>query len=109
MGNSLASLVEQLGYKAIRVNKSVEALKNYKKWTPDLVLIDRSMPELDGIACIKKIMKNDPKARIVIISGYEQSGQNGIDQDVKKMIKGYLTKPCGVRDLSRMIYRALEA
>jgi CheY-like chemotaxis protein len=106
---ALANLTMGLGYQAISVDRSVEALNNYNKWSPDIVLMDRNMPEMDGISCIKKIMKTDPNARIVIVSGYEESGQNGIDEDVKSMIKGYLTKPCGTKELSRMLSRVLDS
>jgi CheY-like chemotaxis protein len=104
---ALANLTKGLGYQAISVDRSIEALKNYNKWSPDIVLMDRNMPEIDGLSCIKQIIKADPNARIVIVSGYEESGQNGIDIDVKSMIKGYLTKPCGTEELSRMLSQVL--
>ncbi len=105
--DSIAGLVEKLGYRAIPVDKSTEALNHYKKWSPDVVLIDRSMPELDGVACLKRLIATDPMAKIIILSGYDDSGPDGIDDDVKKMIKGYLTKPCGTKELSRAISRVL--
>ncbi|MBW1704759.1 MAG: FHA domain-containing protein [Deltaproteobacteria bacterium] len=106
--DALTNLTNHLGYKAIPVDRAVDALNNYNKWKPDIVLMDRGMPEMDGITCIKKIMEMDPKARIVIISGYEETGANGIDDNVRSLIKGYLTKPCGAEDLSRMLLRVLE-
>ena len=106
---ALANLTKGLGYQAISVDRSIEALKNYNKWSPDIVLMDRNMPEIDGLSCIKQIIKADPNARIVIVSGYEESGQNGIDTDVKSMIKGYLTKPCGTEELSRMLSQVLDS
>jgi len=105
---ALANLINRLGYKAISVDRAVDALNNYNKWEPDIVLMDRGMPEMDGITCIKKIMEMDPKARIVIVSGYEESGENGIDENVRSLIKGYLTKPCGAEELSRMLSRVLK-
>jgi len=105
---ALANLINRLGYKAISVDRAVDALNNYNKWAPDIVLMDRGMPEMDGIICIKKIMEMDPKARIVIVSGYEESGANGIDENVRSLIKGYLTKPCGAEELSRMLSRVLK-
>ena len=70
--------------------------------------MDRSMPEIDGVACIKEIMKIDPKAKIVVVSGYEESGPNGIDENVRGLVRGYLTKPCGREDLSRMLSSVLD-
>ncbi len=105
---ALTNLTKGLGYKAMPVNRPVEALDNYSKWSPDIVLMDRNMPEMDGLSCIKQIMETDPNARIIIVSGYEDSGQDGIDDNIRSLIKGYLTKPCGTEELSRMLSQALE-
>jgi signal transduction histidine kinase/ActR/RegA family two-component response regulator len=105
--NSMAIMVKELGYEVITMDKPADALKNFKKWSPDLVLIDRNMPDLDGITCLKEFIKIDPMARIIIISGYDDTGPDGIDKDVKSMIKGYLVKPCDMGELSRMISQAL--
>jgi len=105
---ALTNLTKGLGYKAMPVNRPVEALDNYTKWSPDIVLMDRNMPEMDGLSCIKQIMETDPNARIIIVSGYEDSGQDGIDDNIRSLIKGYLTKPCGTEELSRMLSQALE-
>ena len=104
---ALTNLTKGLGYKAISVDRPVEALDNYSKWSPDIVLMDRNMPEMDGLSCIKQIMKTDPNARIIIVSGYEDSGQDGIDDNIRSLIKGYLTKPCGTEELSQMLSQAL--
>ena len=106
--DSLSSVITSLGYKAIPVDKPAEALKSYNLWEPDVVLMDRNMPEIDGITCTKEIIKADPKARIVIVSGYEESGDNGIDENVKSIIKGYITKPCNMEELSRTISMILK-
>lgn len=106
--DSLVYLTNSLGYKTISVDKPEEALKNYNKWAPDIVLIDRSMPQIDGVTCIKRIIEKDPKAKIVIISGYDESGPDGIDKDMKKLIKGYLRKPCKAEELSHTLSRILS-
>ncbi|MFC1534220.1 ATP-binding protein [Thermodesulfobacteriota bacterium] len=106
--DSLSNLIKKLGYEVLAVDKPVEALKHYVEWKPDVVFVDRSMPEMDGETCIRKMINKDPNAKIVIISGYEISGPNGIDKDVKKMIKGYLKKPSGAEELSRTINEVLR-
>jgi len=106
---ALTNLTKSLGYETISVDRPVAALKNYKKWSPDVVLIDRSMPQMDGSTLIKEILKIDPKAKIIIVSGYDGSGPDGIDEDLRSLIMGYLTKPFKVEKLSRAITKALEA
>jgi signal transduction histidine kinase/pSer/pThr/pTyr-binding forkhead associated (FHA) protein/ActR/RegA family two-component response regulator len=105
---ALSNLTKTLGYEPISIEKPTEALKKYNKMSPDAVLLDRSMPEMDGSNFIMKLMKIDPKARIIIISGYEESGPDGIEEDVKSLIMGYLTKPFKVEELSRALSQALK-
>jgi signal transduction histidine kinase/CheY-like chemotaxis protein/putative methionine-R-sulfoxide reductase with GAF domain len=105
---ALSNLTKSLGYKPVSIEKPTEALKKYAKMSPDVVLLDRSMPEMDGSNFIKKLMKIDPEAKIIIISGYEESGPDGIEEEVKSFIKGYLTKPFRVEELSRALFETLE-
>ncbi len=106
--DALAAICKKLGYEAIPVEKPLEALQNYSEWYPDVVLMDRGMPKMDGVTCARKIVQKDPDARIIMVSGYEESGPNGIDESTKHLIKGYLTKPCGMGELSQAISRALS-
>jgi CheY-like chemotaxis protein len=105
---ALSNLTKSLGYQPVFTEKPTEALKKYAKTSPDVVLLDRSMPEMDGSNFIMKLMKIDPRARIIIISGYEESGPDGIEEDVKNLIMGYLTKPFKVEQLSRALSQALD-
>jgi CheY-like chemotaxis protein len=105
---ALTNLTKSLGYQTISVERPTEALKKYTKMSPDVVLLDRSMPEMDGSTFIMEITKTDPKARIIIISGYEETGPDGIEEDVKSLIMDYLTKPFKVEELSRALAQALE-
>ncbi len=105
--DALVGMTRTLGYTVASVSRAVEALEQYGKFQPDVVLMDRNMPEMDGVSCIKEIMKLDRDARIIIVSGYESSGPNGIGEDIKHMIKGYLTKPCGMNKLSQTLSEVL--
>ena len=68
--------------------------------------MDRNIPAMDdGIACAEKIMDYDPNARIIITSGYEKNGPNGLDDRTKNYIKGYLTKPTDIYELSTVLAR----
>ncbi len=106
---SMSLLVERLGYRPIKVSRATEALKHYPTWSPDLVLIDRNMPEMDGLSCVQAMIRLDPDARVVIISGYHDVGPDGIDEDVRGLIRGYLTKPCQIHELAKTISQALAA
>jgi CheY-like chemotaxis protein len=106
--DALTHLSRSLGYEAIPIEGPAEALKNYEKWAPDVVLMDRNMPEMSGISCVKELVRMDPNAKIIIVSGYDGSGPDGIDEDVRRLIKGYLTKPFKLEELSAAIDMALK-
>ncbi|MBW1857801.1 MAG: response regulator, partial [Deltaproteobacteria bacterium] len=73
---SLENMVKSIGYEVDSAGSGNKALEHYKTYKPDVVLLDWKMPVMDGETCAKKILKNDPAARIVIISGYQESAVN---------------------------------
>ncbi len=100
---SMEELLDNLGYKSDSVTSGQKALEKYEAWRPDVVLLDRNMPEMDGLTALKKILSMDPDAKIILISGYEMAGPDGIDDWIRKRIKGYLTKPVDIIDLSKVM------
>ena len=105
---ALTNLINRLGYQGIAVDKALDTIGSFKKWRPDIVLMDRNMPSMDGISCIRKIIQIDPAAKIIIVSGYEASGSDGINGEIRSLIRGYLTKPCGIEILSSMLAQVLK-
>jgi len=101
----MEDLLEGIGYRAASTGSGKEAIDEYVSWHPDVVLMDRNMPEMDGITCSKKIIEQDPNAKIILISGYDEKGPNGIDLRTKKLIKAYITKPIDSVELSRILNR----
>jgi signal transduction histidine kinase/ActR/RegA family two-component response regulator len=104
----LVHMTRELGYQTIPFSNPLEALKGYAEHAPEVVLMDRNMPGMDGITCIKKIIGMDPKARIIIVSGYEPTGPDGVEESIQRLIKGYIAKPCRMELLSKGISKALK-
>jgi len=106
---AMPQLLRSLGYKAMVAANAFQAIEMYRKQRPDIVLMDRNMPEMDGIRCAEQIVAFDPEATIAIISGYNIEGSDGIDEDKRHLIKGYLTKPLGLRELSIILDDLLQS
>ena len=104
---ALSNLVKTLSYEAIPCRGSIDALEKADFFRPEVVLMDRNMPELDGITCMKKMANKHPGTRFIIVSGYEDSGSQGIDEETRALIRGYVVKPVGLETLSEILSQAL--
>ena len=62
-----------------------------KELKPDLVTMDITMPEMDGIAAVKEIIKLDDKARIVMCSAMGQQGM--VIEAIQAGAKDFIVKP----------------
>lgn len=69
----------------------VEAVALYAKHSPDLVLLDITMPGLDGIGTLRNIMERDKNAKVVIISSL--GNKDMVWKAIKLGARSFLTKP----------------
>ncbi len=65
-----SSILSSQGYHVDTCSNGNEALQLYQVQRYDLVILDMIMPELNGAETFKALMRKDPKARVIIISGY---------------------------------------
>lgn len=97
------SLLTSIGYDTSTAESGLKALEIYKELEPDVVLMDINMPGMDGLTTIKHLKEIDPQAKVVIVSGYEEKGTHGIDDETRAMIKAYITKPFDTSELSQLL------
>ncbi|MCU0951671.1 MAG: response regulator [Burkholderiaceae bacterium] len=69
----------------------VEAVRAFREHRPALVTMDLTMPEMDGIACIKALVAIDPDVRILVVSAL--SDKATALQALKMGAQGFLYKP----------------
>ncbi len=79
----------------------VEALELFQKTDPDLVTMDLTMPRMDGIECIERIVRLKPDVRILVISALADKA-TAIDA-MEKGANGFLNKPFSDRQLNEAI------
>ncbi|MFM1650825.1 response regulator [Brevibacillus sp. B_LB10_24] len=68
-----------------------QAVEKYKELGPDLVTMDITMPEMDGIAALKEIKKLDPNARIIMCSAMGQQAM--VIDAIQAGAKDFIVKP----------------
>lgn len=78
-----------------------EAMKLVKTEEPDIVLMDLSMPEMDGLAVTEALRKESPHAKVLILS--MQSGREAVLRIIKAGARGYVLKDAPTDELVRAI------
>ena len=69
----LSDILERAGYKIVgEAINGQEGFDQYVRLHPDIVTMDITMPEMDGIEALKLIKKNDPDAKVVMITAAGQ-------------------------------------
>lgn len=76
-------------FETIEAKNGLEAIELYKKYAPDIVLMDILMPEMDGIKATKEILKIDANAKIAAITAYSSKAKDILEAGAKEV----LTKP----------------
>ena len=76
----------------------VEAIELFKQTDPDLVTMDLTMPQMDGIECIEKLVELKPAVRILVISALSDKA-TAVDA-MEKGANGFLNKPFTDRQLN---------
>lgn len=88
----LRQCIEDLGHKVISTaGTGKEALQKYGNFKPDIVTMDIAMPDMDGLAATKAILKQFPNARIVMVTSHRQ--QEIVLDAIRAGAMGYILKP----------------
>lgn len=69
----------------------MQAVETYNDIKPDLVLMDITMPEMDGIAALKSIKSSDPGATVIMCSAMGQQAM--VIESIQAGAKDFIVKP----------------
>ncbi|MGZ9584627.1 response regulator [Paenibacillus marinisediminis] len=68
-----------------------QAIEKYKEHKPDLITMDITMPEMDGITALKEIRKIDPSAKVIMCSAMGQQAM--VIDAIQAGAKDFIVKP----------------
>lgn len=75
--------------------------------TPDVVLMDLSMPDLSGIDAMKRIHQSQPHLPVVILTAH---ADEGVEREAREAgASGFLAKGTGLQDLLVVLHEAADA
>jgi len=101
--------LQQQGYRVVTGTNGEEAVSVATFTRPDLILMDISMPELDGLAATRKIREQDAlrDVPVIAITAFGTDGFRRAAYDVG--VSGYLTKPIDFAKMHQLVRRLLSA
>lgn len=101
-------VLESHGYRiAGEASTGTEAVRKYQELAPDIVILDITMPEMNGLEAMKRIFAINPRARIIICSAIGQ--QNLIVDAINAGIKDFIVKPFKPERLLSAMAKAVGA
>lgn len=88
----IKDILSKNGYEvAGEADNGARAVEKYKELTPDLVLMDITMPEMNGIDAVKNIKAIDPGAKIVMCSAMGQQAM--VIESIQAGARDFIVKP----------------
>lgn len=88
----IKDILTKNGYNIVgEAENGVKAIEMYTETKPDLVLMDITMPEMDGIGALKGIRAKDPNAQIIMCSAMGQQAM--VIEAIQSGAKDFIVKP----------------
>jgi len=110
--NSICELgketLSKVGYRVLTVPDGERALEIYSRASSqvDLVVLDLIMPGIGGKRCLDGLLKLNPRAKVLISSGYSSDG--AISEALEAGAKGFVAKPYEVKQILKVIREVLD-
>lgn len=88
----IRDILTKNGYEVVgEAQDGAQAVERYKELKPDLVTMDITMPEMDGIAALKEIRALDPEAKVIMCSAMGQQAM--VIDAIQAGAKDFVVKP----------------
>lgn len=92
MRTALRKILETNGYEIVgEAENGLDGVDKYKRLLPDIVTMDITMPDMDGLQALSKIKQINPDAKVVMVSAMGQ--EKNIFEAIKLGAKNFIVKP----------------
>jgi len=88
----IKDILSKNGYNVVgEAENGMKAVEKFNETKPDLVMMDITMPEMDGIQALKKIKEIDPGANVIMCSAMGQQAM--VIESIQSGAKDFIVKP----------------
>ncbi|EAG2128994.1 TPA_asm: response regulator [Listeria monocytogenes] len=107
MRTMIKNIVKDSDFEVVaEAENGLEAVKKYDEVKPDIVTLDITMPEMDGLEALAQIMAKDPSAKVIMCSAMGQQGM--VVDAIKKGAKDFIVKPFQVDRVLEALEKAAK-
>lgn len=106
MRMKLKKIIQAYGFQVIEANDGLQALEIFKEHKPDLVLMDISMPEMDGLTSLRHMMDYDHNIPVIMCSAIGQESK--ILEAGRLGAKDFIVKPFKDKEIEEVLTCYLE-
>ncbi len=105
---TLTELLKELGYTVVTAPGGETALKLFSGEPSAFyaVILDLSMPEMDGKECFLRLREIDPEVKVILATGFSRDGR--VQELLNLGVRGFLQKPFRLKELAEMLESVLE-
>lgn len=107
MRKLVAARLRADGYDVVEAADGEEALALARADPPDLIVLDKVMPKLDGFEVVRQLRAQRETAAVPIVMLTEQTGEDDVLGGLELGVTEYMPKPFSPRELSSRVRRAL--
>lgn len=91
MRSKCSQLLTQSGYEVVEACNGADAVAKYQQNSPDAVLLDITMPDMDGVQALKELVNIDPGVKVTMVTAMGQ--QSIVMECLKAGAKDFVVKP----------------
>ena len=105
----VTTILERAGHEVVPVRDGAEALAAARDRRPDLVVLDISMPEVDGLEVLRRLRADAETSDLPVVLLSAQAQEDDVRRGFATGASAYVKKPFSPRDLTERVDELLES
>lgn len=101
--NELGDFLSGLGYHVLKAEKPSDAFRLLEQYDIDIALVDRMLPEMDGLEVLKKIKNQYPSIDVIMVTGF--ADMKTVIETIRLGAVDFIAKPFSFLELQKAIER----